>query len=101
MSKTDKTRPWWVRVAETPHVTSVAVHRHETGDCDLPDRPGRPAYNPVTRCRWAESESLWFGRDGGCGCRLCTAYYDRLWHRRNERKRVRRLLRSGRYDDLS
>ena len=100
MSKTDKTRPWWVRVAEIPHVTCVAEHHHEVGECDLPERPGPRSFSPVTRCHWPESSWLWAARDGGCDCRLCTAHYYRLWDRRSERTRVRRILRSGRYDDL-
>jgi hypothetical protein len=37
MSKTDKTRPRWVRMADVPLVTCVPVHDHRFGPCTLPD----------------------------------------------------------------
>jgi hypothetical protein len=38
MSKTDKTRPWWVRLADKPMVTCLPVHDHRFGLCTLPDK---------------------------------------------------------------
>jgi hypothetical protein len=38
MSKTDKTRPWWVRMADAPGVTCVPAHDHRFGSCTLPDK---------------------------------------------------------------
>jgi hypothetical protein len=37
MSKTDKTRPWWVGMADAPMVTCVPEHDHRWGPCTLPD----------------------------------------------------------------
>ena len=37
MSKTDKTRPWWVRIADAPMVTCAPVHDHRFGPCTLRD----------------------------------------------------------------
>ncbi|TDC06316.1 hypothetical protein E1267_16900 [Nonomuraea longispora] len=37
MSKTDKTRPWWVRMADAPLTTCVPVHDHRFGPCTLRD----------------------------------------------------------------
>ncbi|RAJ69132.1 hypothetical protein K378_02022 [Streptomyces sp. Amel2xB2] len=53
MSRTDKTKPLWVRCAEHEH---RAVHDHRRGPCDLPPRP--PRKDTGTRCRW---EYTWFG----------------------------------------
>ena len=33
MSRTDKTRPWWVRMADAPMVTCIPVHDHRFGPC--------------------------------------------------------------------
>lgn len=37
MSRTDKTRPWWVRMADAPLTTCVPVHDHRFGPCTLPE----------------------------------------------------------------
>ncbi|MGW8374897.1 hypothetical protein [Streptomyces sp. ODS28] len=53
MSRTDKTKPLWVRCAEH---ASHAEHDHRFGPCDLPPRPSRG--DGETRCRWSYA---WFG----------------------------------------
>lgn len=53
MSRTDKTKPLWVRCAE--HRPRPA-HDHRHGSCDLPPNPTREEQD--THCRWAYS---WFG----------------------------------------
>ena len=50
MSRTDKTKPLWVRCAE--HHPRPA-HDHRYGTCDLPPAPTRE--DPDTRCRWTHS----------------------------------------------
>lgn len=47
MSRTDKTKPLWVRCAEHD---PRPVHDHRYGPCDLPSGPTRE--EPDTRCRW-------------------------------------------------
>ena len=54
MSRTDKTKPLWVRCAE--HNLRPA-HDHRYGTCDLPPNPTRE--DTGTRCRWEYPE---FGR---------------------------------------
>ena len=54
MSKTDKTRPWWVRMAEAPMVNCRPVHDHRFGPCTLPEE--------IT----ADSASM--NRSGRSGC---------------------------------
>ncbi|MEE2039067.1 hypothetical protein Q8791_17785 [Nocardiopsis sp. CT-R113] len=47
MSRTDKTKPIWVRCAEH---NPRPVHDHRHGVCDLPPGPARE--DTGTRCRW-------------------------------------------------
>lgn len=68
MSRTDKTKPLWVRFAEH-HPRPVHDHRH--GSCDLPPAP--TPQDTHTRCRWYP-DTLLFGRTccSGCMRRTCT-----------------------------
>jgi hypothetical protein len=89
MSKTDKTRPWWVRMADAPMVTCAPAHDHRFGPCTLTDE--------IT----ADSASVSY-RTSGCYWRA-TNYYvftggvsgGREWSyfRREERRRSRRQAR--------
>ena len=88
MARTDKTRPWHVRVSEDPMRTCRPRHDHRDGPCDLPADP-RAADGHLTRCRWAETAEVLYGRGGGCGCGWCTG---RTW-RRTERRRQRHAAR--------
>ena len=47
MSRTDKTKPPWVRQREHG---GLAFHDHTQGPCDLPPEP--PRVDTGTRCRW-------------------------------------------------
>jgi hypothetical protein len=53
MSRTDRTKPLWVRCAEH---SPRPVHDHRYGSCDLPPTPTRG--DADTRCRW---EYSWIG----------------------------------------
>ncbi|UNO38527.1 hypothetical protein [Streptomyces sp. MST-110588] len=68
MSRTDKTKPLWVRHAEH---RPRPVHDHRYGDCDLPPGPTRERTD--TRCRWEDPGMLLIGRTccAGCGNRSC------------------------------
>ncbi len=48
MSRTDKTKPSWVRHREHG---GLPLHDHRHGPCDLPPHP--PRRDTGTRCRWA------------------------------------------------
>ncbi len=92
MSKTDKTKPWRVRVAEH---NPVAVHNHEHGICDLPPSPLDPggALGVWTRghCSWSDWNILYKDQCCyGCGCRMCTSYYYRKEDRRRDRHKGQR-----------
>lgn len=90
MSKTDKTRPWWVRMAEAPGVTCVPVHDHRFGNCTLPDEI--TADNASTSDR--TSGCYWRGAGYhvlGCNSAGCGREWNQL--RREERRRSRHQAR--------
>jgi len=99
MSRTDKTRPWWVRMADAPMVTGVPVHDHRFGPCTLPERitAGSASLSfRRGRCYWGGSANDLFGNDG---CRECTGYHFRREERRRSRHQVRRRLRAHHGED--
>ncbi len=98
MSKTDKTKPWRVRVAEH---NPWAWHYHEQGFCDLPPSPtsdggtwhNRP--DGSAGCHWSDWNIVY--KDNccyGCGCRLCTGYWERREERRRDRHRAKMQTRA-------
>ncbi|MFJ9557545.1 hypothetical protein ACIRPH_27365 [Nocardiopsis sp. NPDC101807] len=90
MSRTDKTKPLWVRQREHG---PVAVHDHTRGDCDLPPAPTRE--EPGTRCRWEHPDAMLFrhGCCAGCHKRACTASWQAYNKAGNRKRRHRdRLL---------
>ncbi|MFE7295625.1 hypothetical protein [Streptomyces sp. NPDC057579] len=98
MSRTDKTKPLWVRHAEHG---PRPVHDHRYGACDLPPEPTREA--PDTRCRWEHPGMLLFGRTccSGCHARGCTREWQRFVKAGNRKERyagrraARRLAAGG------
>ena len=100
MSRTDKTRPRWVRMADTPGVTGVAVHDHRFGPCTLPDRISADSTTAGARrggCYWGSGGYHVLGCDGG-SCSREWQLYRRQTNRR-DRYRVRRELRAYREQD--
>ncbi len=95
MSRTDKTRPWWVKLADRPMVTARPEHDHRFGPCTLPDRIDAetvaPGYSTARRCYWVVADR--FGDMVHNGCRACTGYYFRREERRRSRHESRRELR--------
>ncbi|MFD0885147.1 hypothetical protein ACFQ08_11385 [Streptosporangium algeriense] len=90
MSKTDKTRPWWVRMAETPMVTCLPVHDHRFGPCTLPDGITADSASQSARttgCYWGAPAGRWFGYIGRGG------YLERHHLLREERRRSRHQAR--------
>lgn len=101
MSRTDKTKPLWVRYAEHG---PRPVHDHRDGACDLPPRPGREETG--TRCRWEHPDALLFRRTccSGCSRRGCVGERQRMTKAANRRERYAgrreaRRYRTGEYDD--
>ncbi|GAA3092734.1 MULTISPECIES: hypothetical protein [Nonomuraea] len=100
MSKTDKTRPWWVKMAEAPMVHCRPVHDHRDGVCTLPGRVDRESASLNRRmsgCYWQATDTFLFGEGALSGGREWTGYCREA--RRRERRAARRELRDHRADD--
>ena len=83
MSRTDKTKPWQVRVAEH-HPT--AHHDHRDGVCDLPADPRTPPVYRRGGCYWSDTVLMLRATCCvGCGCRECSGFYARRQERRHSR----------------
>ncbi len=88
MSRTVKTRPFWVRMADSHDkaVGAVAVHNHIDRDCDLPEKTyfGIANQNHYG-CHYD------FSAQGVnvCGCKMCTG--------QDERKHKTRVNRQNRH----
>jgi hypothetical protein len=91
MSRTDNTRPRWVRLADTPMLTCEPVHDHRFGPCTLPDRP-TPA-REHGRCHWGATAYFHAFRtdDGGPEWNAI-----RRADRRRSRHQTRQALRTHR-----
>ncbi len=100
MSRTDKTRPWWVKLAERPMVTCRPHHDHRFGPCTLPERvdaTAAPIHRPARGCYWVVTAQ--FADTMHNGCRECTGYYFRRDERRRSRHETRRELRGYHGED--
>lgn len=95
MSKTDKTKPWAIRVMEHQ---PWANHDHRDGICDLPEHFRDNAYytteSGAGHCRWSDWNVCYDGCCNGCGCRVCSGYYTRRAERRRSRHVTRRQMRA-------
>ncbi len=94
MSKTDKTRPWWVRLAEEPMVNCRPVHNHRFGPCTLPDEITAESASLSHRtggCYWHATDRFVYDRGGVTGGR--EAHYLRREDRRRDRREARRQAR--------
>ncbi|WP_030680124.1 hypothetical protein [Streptomyces rimosus] len=94
MSRTDKTKPLWVRHAE--HAPRP-VHDHRHGPCDLPPHPTRKAAD--TRCRWEDPGMILLGCTccAGCQRRGCTKEWQRFVRSSNRRARYTARRETRRY----
>jgi hypothetical protein len=85
LSRTDKTKPFWVKLAHRD-LSMVEVHDHTNGPCDLPDPFDAFAFRyRTTRCR-----REFFETDTRvCCCPVCHAaeYPDRTETQRRRRER--------------
>lgn len=88
MSKTDKTRPWHVKMAEHPH----EVHNHTNGVCEI---KGKKPSRDLTSAR---DGACYFGpmywrREFHCGCPIC-GYDPGGFMKRKERRAGKREARN-------
>jgi hypothetical protein len=82
MSRTDRTKPLWVRYAEH---NPRPVHDHRYGGCDLPPNPTWE--DADTRCRWADPARQLFGGTCCSGCKMRSHIKERQqWARSSNRK---------------
>jgi hypothetical protein len=95
MSKTDKTRPWWVGMADAPMVTCVPEHDHRWGPCTLPDEitadSARSGYR-TSGCYWRATD-YWKYDCGGVSGGPEWTFFCRQ-ERRRSRHQARRELRA-------
>ncbi|GAA3927863.1 hypothetical protein GCM10023085_06310 [Actinomadura viridis] len=101
MSKTDKTRPWWVGMADAPMLTCVPVHDHRDGPCTLPEEitAATSSLNRSGRsgCYWGATDHYLFDRGALSGGREW--YHFRREERRRSRRQARRELRAYNGED--
>ncbi|GAA1654621.1 hypothetical protein [Actinoplanes couchii] len=95
MSRTDQTRPLWVRMAEKPGVTCIPVHDHRFGPCTLPERI--TADMPSGNCYWGRAGYHVVKCDGGSCSRERQVW--RQEANRRDRHQVRRMLRTYDLED--
>jgi len=101
MSRTDRTKPLWVRYAEH---NPRPIHDHRYGGCDLPPSPTQEVTD--TRCRWEHPGALLFGSTccSGCQRRACVKErqgFVRTGNRRERyagRREARRFIAGERSD---
>ncbi|GAA2591031.1 hypothetical protein ACWCO0_02780 [Streptomyces tubercidicus] len=84
MSRTDKTKPLWVRHAEH---NPRPLHDHRYGACDLPPHPTQE--DTDTRCRWESPHTLLFGHTccAGCNVRACNKERQQMVKADNRKER--------------
>ncbi|RSO12171.1 hypothetical protein DMH18_06625 [Streptomyces sp. WAC 06783] len=94
MSRTDKTKPLWVRHAEHG---PRPLHDHRYGPCDLPPHPTREAAD--TRCRWEHPGTLLLGHTccAGCQRRGCTKEWQAYVRSANRKTRHEARREARRY----
>ncbi|WBQ07140.1 hypothetical protein [Kribbella sp. CA-293567] len=94
MSRTDKTKPLWVRHIE--HAPR-AVHDHRFGPCDLPPAPTRET--PDTRCRWDHPAAIFYRATccAGCSVRGCVKERQGMNAAENRRSRYQAREEARRY----
>lgn len=95
MSRTDKTRPWWVRIADAPGTTCVAVHDHSRDECTLPDEvtPEGASLNwyELRGCYWTATNAY---MNGGAVTGGFEWTFICREDRRRDRHEARRALRA-------
>ncbi len=99
MSRTDKTRPEWVKIAERRMVTCRPHHDHRFGPCTLPEQidADTVGHRGMDGCWWVVAEHI--AGTVHNGCRSCTGYYERREDRRRSRHESRRELHASRGAD--
>lgn len=86
MSKTDKTKPWWVKVIESP----VEVHDHANGQCEIAGKRPSPETIGGRRRGKCYFDTDWWRPEFRCGCELCGIPQSERRKRRRENRVLER-----------
>ena len=94
MSRTDKQAPYWVKKTQPEwRAFFVEWHDHTQHPCNF-----NPKNEDSRDCHMAMANR---GKNIHCGCIMCSDQIYRRLSRRADRHEAKRLLRSGRFDDMS
>lgn len=78
MSKTRKTRPYWVKLLDNPNYMEPGHSiecKSDEAPCDLPPSPLAQYYmDHNTKCCWTPTGMSYNNPENRCGCHLCTQY---------------------------
>lgn len=80
MSKTDKTRPHWVKIKEHPR----EVHNHVNGVCEIALGIADVGWGRDT----CYTDAQWWRHEFRCGCDACTGLSVSKKNRRAARKQI-------------
>lgn len=123
MSRTDKTRPFWIKVCDSTS-NYKEVHNHASRvvwedvpgetcpngkqkrrsylvpftECDLPESPW-PNNGEWHQCHWDYTREFSSSGDARCGCPICADSPDRKRRVRKERRIVKKSLRDWEADE--
>lgn len=86
MSKTDKTKPCWVKVAENP----IEVHNHANGRCEIAGKKPNPKTIGWRRYWKCYFDTDWWRPEYQCGCDICGIPKSERRKRRYENRRLER-----------
>jgi hypothetical protein len=96
MSRTDKHRPYWVRVADTPMLTSLPHHDHRFGPCTLPAEVTPETVRQVRPgCYWTFGPGLYGKRLDNGGAELHRWNTEANRRDRHEARRALQRQRKG------
>jgi hypothetical protein len=94
MSRTDKTKPLWVRHIE--HAPQP-IHDHRFGPCDLPPAPTRDPSD--THCHWRPGTHFYSGTCcSGCNIRGCIKERQAMNTTANRKSRHQARAEARRYN---
>ena len=93
MSRTDKTRPYWVKVLESTK-NHIDQHDHRDGICDLGavQIKGGPKWSWWSHggsCGYTETATFLYSNYARCGCPMCSGQFDRRQERRQSRRKAK------------
>lgn len=102
MSKTIKTRPFWVRQSDDQDkgVKVKEVHNHINRDCDLPEKTPKGI---LEQNHYGCHYEFVYNGHNVCGCKMCTAQFERKQENRANRlvrkRTLSRVLKDSSYEE--